>query len=98
MPNLHATVNLEIFARDLFSLNFADAGFRGNKTLLNGENSLSFIDVGKSCQTWDFLTWKICLNAFCENKTLMKIPEFTVFKCIARMLNRIMHIEGRLLI
>ena len=73
-------------------------GFAEIRPSGNGENSLSFIGVGKSCQTWDFLTWKICLLMLFVKIKLMNIPQFTVFKCIARMLNRIMHIEGRLLI
>ena len=45
------TVNLEIFARVLFSRNFADAKFYENKTLEKWKKHLSFIDVGKSCPT-----------------------------------------------
>ena len=69
-------------------------GFAKINHLRNGENSFSFMDVGKSCQTWDFLTWKICLLMLfvkIKNKSLMKISEFTVFKCIARMLKGIIH-------
>ena len=43
------TVNLEIFARVLFSRNFADVEFHENKTLANNEISLSFSYVVKSC-------------------------------------------------
>ena len=42
------TVNLEIFARVLFSRNFAYAKFRENKSSRNGEISPSSTDVGKA--------------------------------------------------
>ena len=35
--------------RVLFSRNFAYAKFRENKTSRNGENTLSFTDIDKSC-------------------------------------------------
>ena len=41
-------VNSEIFARTLFSRNFAYAKFRENKTLAKWHITLSFIDIGKS--------------------------------------------------
>ena len=31
------------------------------KPSLNGVTNLSFTDVGKSCQNWEFLMWQICL-------------------------------------
>ena len=45
------TENSEIFARILFSRNFAYAMFRENKILVNGEITLTFIDEGKSCHS-----------------------------------------------
>ena len=44
----------------------------------NGENSLSFTDVGKSCQSREFCTWQICPDAIRESKIFAKISEFTV--------------------
>ena len=41
----HCTVNSEIFARVLFSRNFADAEFRVNKPSRNGEITLSFTNL-----------------------------------------------------
>ena len=49
------------FREGLFSRNFAEAEFRENNTLRNGENSLSFTDIGKACQCREFFTWQICL-------------------------------------
>ena len=43
------TLNSEIFARGLFSRNFADAKFRDNKPSQNGGNTLLFTGLGKSC-------------------------------------------------
>ena len=42
------TVNSEIFARVLFSRNFAYAKFRENKILAKGEITLSTTDIGAS--------------------------------------------------
>ena len=47
-------------------------------SLRNGGISLSFIDIGKSCPSSEFLMPQICLNAIRENKILVKIYEFTV--------------------
>ena len=44
----------------------------------NGEITLSFTDVGKSCLSRDFLPWQIYPDAIRENKILTKICEFTV--------------------
>ena len=49
----HTTVDSEIFARVLFSRNFA-AKFREIKFSQNGEIILSFTDTGKSCLCRDF--------------------------------------------
>ena len=53
------TVNSEIFARVLFSRNFAYAEFRVNKSSRNGEVTLSFTDICKSYLSRDFLTAQI---------------------------------------
>ena len=53
------TVNSKIFARVLFSRNFAK--FRENKISRNGEITLSFNDIGKSCPNSEFLTPQIYL-------------------------------------
>ena len=58
-----ATVNSEIFASVLFSRNFAYAKFREDKPSRNGEITLSFTDIGKSCPSGEFLTSQICLFA-----------------------------------
>ena len=55
------TVNPEIFARVLFSRNFAYAKFRENKPSRNDEITLSLIDIGKSCLSREFFTSLICL-------------------------------------
>ena len=47
------------------------------KPWLNSENSLSFTDEGKSCQSREFLTWQICLlTLFVKDKILAKFPNF----------------------
>ena len=48
------TVNSEIFARGLFSRKFGYEEFRKIKPSRNSKNSLSFTDVGKSCQSHAF--------------------------------------------
>ena len=67
------TVNSEIFARVLHSQNFAYGKLRENKILQNGEITLSFTDIGKSCLSREFLTPQISFNAIRENKILAKI-------------------------
>ena len=61
------TVNSEIFARVLLSRNFA-----------NGEITLSFVNMAKSCPSHEILKSQICLYAIRQNKILTKISEFTV--------------------
>ena len=71
LPSLHSMFDHHLptsdyrefgkFLEGLFSRNFEDAEFRENKPSPNGENLLSFTDVGKSCQIRDFLTWQIRL-------------------------------------
>ena len=48
------TVNSEIFARVLFSRNFAYAKFREIKSSRNGEITMSFSNECKSCHSRDF--------------------------------------------
>ena len=48
------------------------------RPLRNGEVTLSFTYVGKSCLSCEFLKSQICLlRLFRENKILAKISEFT---------------------
>ena len=72
------TVNSKIFMRVLFSSNFADAKFRENKTSRNGEITLSFNDVGKSCHSYEFLTPQICLLTLSAKIKFSRISYFTV--------------------
>ena len=44
----------------------------------NGEITLSFTDVGKSCLSRDFLPWQIYPDAIRDYKILAEICEFTV--------------------
>ena len=70
---LNYTVNLEIFARVIFSRNFACANFRENKTLAK---SLPFSDAGKSCFSRDILTSQVCLlELFAKIKSSRKFPK-----------------------
>ena len=48
------TINSEIFARVLFSRNFADAEFAKIKPSRNGKITLLVTDVGKSCPSRKF--------------------------------------------
>ena len=42
-----------------------------------GANSLSFTDVGKSCQSRDLFSWQICLfTFFAKIKSSRKFPNF----------------------
>ena len=52
------TVNSEIFARTLFSRNFACSKFRKNKTLEKWQNHSV---IGKSCLSREFFTSLICI-------------------------------------
>ena len=50
------------------------------KSSQNGKNTLSFIDIGKSCLSCEVFTSIICLlMLFPENKILAKISESTVY-------------------
>ena len=83
--SLLQTVNSEIFARDLFSRNFADAKFRENKPSRNGDIILSVNDVGKSCPNLvaNCNVTIMTFNAYRENKFLSKISEFTILANIS---------------
>ena len=76
------TVNPDIFARVLFSQNFASAKFCGNKTLAKWQISLPFTDVGKSCKLQIFNIANMSFNVIRENKNLAKNSEFTVTKVL----------------
>ena len=70
------TVNSEIFARDLFSWNFAYAKFPENKILRNAENTLSFTDIGKSGPSHEFLASQMCrFNLFSKIKFSRMFPD-----------------------
>ena len=47
------------------------------KSSRNGELTLSFTDICKSCLSRDFLRRNMSFNAIRENKILAKICEFT---------------------
>ena len=61
-------MNLRIFAK-----------FRENKPSLNGEITLLFTDIGKSCLSHEFLTSQRSFNIIGEYKILAKISEFTEY-------------------
>ena len=48
--------------RVIFSQNFAYAKFRENKFSPNGESTLSFSNISKSCPSRKLLTLQICLS------------------------------------
>ena len=74
------TVNSEIFARVLFSRNFAYAKFRENKTSRNAEITLSFADICKSCPSREFLASQMCLlTLFAKIKFSRKFPDLQYF-------------------
>ena len=57
----------------LFRKNFADAKFRELKPSQNGEITKSFTDEDRSCPSWEFLGWQVCLLTL-----FAKTSEFTV--------------------
>ena len=72
------TVNSEIFARVYLRETSCMRSFAKIKPSRNSENSLSFADVGKSCQSREFLVWQICLlTLFAKNS------EFTVYTLLS---------------
>ena len=66
-------VNSENFVKVLFSTNFVDVKFRENEVLKNGEITLPFTDVRKSCFSGVFLMSQICLLTLFTKITLAKI-------------------------
>ena len=69
-----ATVNSEIFARVLFSRNFAYAKFC-EKNGRTDEITLSFTDIGQSCLSRELSTSQICiLTLLAEMKFSRKFP------------------------
>ena len=66
------TVNSELFERVLFSRNFAY--FVKIKPSRNGEISLLFTDIGKSCPSREFLMSQVCiLTVFAKIKFPRKL-------------------------
>ena len=48
------------------------------KSSQNGEITLSFTDIEKSCPSREYIASQICLRAIRENKILSKISGFSV--------------------
>ena len=70
------TVNSEIFARVLFSRNFAYAKFRENKSWRIGEITLSTTDIGKSYPCSEIFRSQVCLlTLFAKIKFSRKFPD-----------------------
>ena len=72
-------------SRETFiSQNLAHAKFCENKNLPNSEIFVSFTDDGKSCPSYEFSTWQICLlTLLAKIKFSQKITEFTVHPVFA---------------
>ena len=50
----------------------------------NGDITLSFTDIGKSCPSHDFLTWQICLlTLFVKIKFLQKFRNLQFKSCLS---------------
>ena len=64
--------------RVLFSRNFAYVKFLEIKSSQNGEITLSFTDLCKSCPSRDYNVANMSFNAYREHKILAKISEFTL--------------------
>ena len=75
------TVNSEIFARVLFSQNFAYTKFHENKILVKWRKiTLSFTDIGKPCPSFEFLMLQICvLTIFWKIKFSQKFPNSPIW-------------------
>ena len=72
------SVNSEIFARALFSRNFALAKFRENKILTHWQSHYAVYWYKKNTPlTRIFNVANMCFNAIRVNKILAKISEFT---------------------
>ena len=75
MSNCQCTVNSGNFREGLFSRNFAYAEFRRIKPSRISDISFSFTDVGKLCQSREFLVGQICLlTLFAKIKFSRKFP------------------------
>ena len=78
--NVQSTVKSKIFARVLFTRNFAYMrSFVKIKPSGNGEITLSFTYEGIFCHSCEFYVANMSFNAIYENNILAKICEFTVF-------------------
>ena len=78
---LQVTLNLEIFARVLFSRNFAYAKFCENKILEKWGITLSFTGKGKSCPSRALLTSQVRLSTlFAKIKLSLKFPDLQYMK------------------
>ena len=67
----------EIFVRILFLRNFTYAKFCENRTIANGQITLSFTDIGKSCPSSQYLTLQICLKTLFVKKYSLCHRQFT---------------------
>ena len=75
MPLPGDTVDSEIFATVLFLRNFTYAKFREIKSSRNGEITLSFVNMAKSCPSHEILMSQICLLVlFAKIKFSRKFP------------------------
>ena len=73
-----------MFVKVLFSRNFAYAKFRENKPSRNGDITLSFTDICKSCPCHKILTWQICLlTLFAKINILRKFPNLQFKSCLS---------------
>ena len=61
------------------------------KSSPNGEITLSFTDISKSCPSHNIFTLQICLKAILKNKILANISAFTV--PLPVLLSKIKNIE-----
>ena len=55
------------------------------KSPRNGEITLSFTDIGKSCKSRDFSVANMSFNAYRENKIIAKNSGFTVFSYLEQL-------------
>ena len=89
------TVNAEIFARIIFSRNFADAKFRENKTLAKWRITISFTEKYKSCPSREFLASQICLlMLFAKIKFSRKFPNLQYSVCYTQIFLFSYHIHS----
>ena len=66
-----STINLEIFREFYFHETSPLRSFMKIKQSRNGEITLLFTDVGKSCPSREFLMWQICLlTLFAKTKSI----------------------------